>query len=70
MMTAPMAPRRASGRERKVTVCGKVPPPIAAALEKIAEQMSREAHPASVTISQLVEYALTDFVERRSRKAR
>jgi hypothetical protein len=68
MIATAMPPRRAQGDAAKVTVCGRVPKPVADALQQIASEMSEQAKPATVTLSQLVEFALTEFVEKRKPK--
>jgi hypothetical protein len=66
-MIATMPPRRARVEERKVTVCGKVSPAVAETLEQIAKEMSEKAAPATVTISQLVEHAIKEFIEHHGK---
>jgi hypothetical protein len=49
---------------RKVTVGGRITPEVEAELQAIARTMSRERYPATVTVSQLVELAVIEFIQR------
>jgi hypothetical protein len=67
MIAAPMPPRRAQAGVPKVTVCGKVTPTVAEALRDVLAEMNEEAHPATITMSQLIEHVLTEYVDRRGK---
>jgi len=67
MIAQPMAPRHSQGDARKVTVCGKVSPAVAATLARIAEELSAKAHPGSVTLSQLIGHVLEEFVAKHQK---
>lgn len=61
MITQAMAPRRKGDQDPRVTVAGRVPPATADTLRRIAEHQRR-------TVSQIVEFALTEYVARHPLK--
>lgn len=61
-MIAPlMPPRRKQDEPPKVTVCGRVKPTTAAELERIARE-------EWLTVSEVVEQAVLEMIERRRRQ--
>ncbi len=73
-MVALMAAKREAGEKpsdrAKVTIAARIPPTAAEQLEQLAKEKSEIAHPGRVTVSQLVELAVMEYLERNRGKGK
>ena len=55
-------------REAKVNLGVRVPPSVKERLEAVADEISRDRHPANVTAAELAAVAIDEFLERYDRQ--